>query len=60
MAFTYELAREEYQVASDKLKLAIGPYKTARVCSALSSVCSLLLFLLTFFFPLMFLRFSSS
>ena len=32
MAFTYELARTEYQVASDKLKKAVGPYKTARVC----------------------------
>jgi hypothetical protein len=32
MAFTYELAREEYLVAANNLKHAVGPYKSARVC----------------------------
>ena len=32
MGFTYELAREEYLVAANNLKHAVGPYKSARVC----------------------------
>ena len=32
MAFAYKLTREEYQIAAEKLKNAIGPFKSARVC----------------------------
>ena len=44
MAFTYELAREEYLVAANNLKHAVGPYKSARVCTRpfllrVSSLC---------------------
>jgi hypothetical protein len=31
MAFAYKLTREEYQIAAEKLKNAIGPFKSARV-----------------------------
>ena len=32
MAFAYKLTREEYQIAAEKLKNSIGPFKSARVC----------------------------
>jgi hypothetical protein len=32
MAFILELTKEEYQIAADKVKLTVGPFKSARVC----------------------------
>jgi len=39
MAFAYKLTREEYQIAAEKLKNAIGPFKSARdaMTNAISS-----------------------